>query len=423
MSMVPMEVVAEPGAPVIVVKRAGPGPDAAQLAHEAEVLDAVRGPGVVELLGFDADDDGAELRMAWAGHHTLATIGRIPVLAAADLVATVAETVARLHDLRVGHTRLTADHVVLGPDQRPLLCGFGRACRGDLSALDSDVVALGDLLALLLGHGDAPPVLVPERRALRRGSEPERPALLTLADRASAEGLGGRPSAATFAEAIRTLVTGAQPDPRRPRLPNRRALRRLAPLVGGALGAVLVLAIARELIGDRVPTRAPDEASQETAPIGARDERGATPPGRPTTTRSESPASTAPPVPPVAPVACPTEPAPSADVDGDGCADRYTVTGSHVIVDGRTYEVGRTDDLVAVADWDCDGRATPALVRPRTGEVFVFARWADPTDPLTVPASTVVHGATGIRAARGGRCPQLVVTRQDGEPVLVKGRP
>lgn len=87
MSMVPMEVVAEPGAPVIVVKRAGPGPDAAQLAHEAEVLDAVRGPGVVELLGFDADDDGAELRMAWAGHHTLATIGRIPVLAAADLVA------------------------------------------------------------------------------------------------------------------------------------------------------------------------------------------------------------------------------------------------------------------------------------------------------------------------------------------------
>jgi hypothetical protein len=111
-------------------------------------------------------------------------------------------------------------------------------------------------------------------------------------------------------------------------------------------------------------------------------------------------------------------------VDGDGCADRYTVTGSHVIVNGRTYEVGRTDDLVAVADWDCDGRATPALVRPSTGEVFVFARWADPTDPLTVSASTVVHGATGIRAAaRGGPCPRLVVTRQDGKPVVVQSRP
>ena len=415
--------VAEPGSAVTVVKRAGPGPDATRLAHEAEVLDAVRGPGVVELLGFDADDEGAELRVAWAGHHTLATIGRVPVLAAADLVATVAETVARLHDLRVAHTRVTADHVVLGPDQQPLLCGFSRACRGDPSALDSDVVALGDLLALLLGHGDAPPVLVPDRRPRRRGTEPERLALLTLADRASAEGLGGRPSAATFAEAIRTLVSGTQPDPRRPRLRNRRDIRRIAPLVGGALGALLVFFIAREIIGDRVPTQAPDAAPRETAPIGARDTHGSPPPPRPTTTSSEPPASTAAPAPPVGPVTCPAAPAPSADVDGDGCVDRYTVSGSHVTVDGRTYEVGRTDDLVAVADWDCDGDATPALVRPRTGEVFVFAGWADPTDPLTVPASTVVDGATGIRAAGGGPCPRLVVTRQDGKPVVVEGRP
>ena len=53
----------------------------------------------------------------------------------------------------------------------------------------------------------------------------------------------------------------------------------------------------------------------------------------------------------------------------------------------------------------------------------MFAGWADPTDPLTVPASTVVDGATGIRAAGGGPCPQLVVTRQDGKPAVVEVPP
>ena len=83
---------------VVVVKRATDGPDAERLAHEAEVLDAVRGPGAVELLGFEADDAGAELRTAWAGHHTLATLGPLPTTAAARLVAEVADTVARVHD-------------------------------------------------------------------------------------------------------------------------------------------------------------------------------------------------------------------------------------------------------------------------------------------------------------------------------------
>src|SRR5690348_13436257 len=136
---------------LVVVKRARTGPDAERLAHEAEVLDTVRGPGAVVLLDFEADDDGAELRTAWAGHHTVATLGPLPTTAAARLVAEVADTVARIHELRIAHNRVTSEHIVLGAGERPVLCGFGRASRGDPLAMDADVVALGDLLTSLLG--------------------------------------------------------------------------------------------------------------------------------------------------------------------------------------------------------------------------------------------------------------------------------
>ena len=86
-----------------------------------------------------------------------------------------------------------------------------------------------------------------------------------------------------------------------------------------------------------------------------------------------------------------------------------------------TYDVGEAGDLVAVADWDCDGQATPAVVRPSTGEVFVFPRWAAASDALTVPATQVVAGASGVRPSGfGTACPQLEVVRNDGTAVVVE---
>ena len=58
-------------------------------------------------------------------------------------------------------------------------------------------------------------------------------------------------------------------------------------------------------------------------------------------------------------------------------------TGSATTVDheGRRYAVGDPGDLVAVGDWRCDGRPTPALYRPRTGSLFVFDDLARPWWP------------------------------------------
>lgn len=76
---------------------------------------------------------------------------------------------------------------------------------------------------------------------------------------------------------------------------------------------------------------------------------------------------------------CPPTAGPlQADVDGDGCPSTVSWKGTVAEVEGRRFELGRPGDALVVGDWDCDGTATPALYRPSTGEVFLFARWADP---------------------------------------------
>jgi hypothetical protein len=392
-----------------VVKRADANHPAARLAHEAEVLDAVRGPGVVELVGFDADDGRTELRTAWAGHHTMATIGTLPVASAAHLMTAVADIVVRLHELQIAHTRLTPDHVVLTADGQPVLCGFGRASRGDPRSMESDVVALGELLTSLLGAGSfglGEPM--PERRIGGRRAEPERAALLTLADRACAEGLGARLSAATFAEALRGIVPPTASVTAR----EDGGLRRVASVAAALAGIVLVLVGVRQLLARQPQADAASDLPSVPVSSSASTSTPASfEPSEPPTsaTTTEPTTSTAP---PDTRPSCPAVSRPAADVDGDGCPEPYSVVGAHLVLAGVTYELGRPGDLTAVGDWDCDGRATPALVRPSTGEVFVFDSWARADRAVTVRAATVVPDATGIRASRPGtRCPHLVVTR------------
>jgi hypothetical protein len=108
------------------------------------------------------------------------------------------------------------------------------------------------------------------------------------------------------------------------------------------------------------------------------------------------------------------------DVDGDGCPEEVTLDGRTATLGSVTVLLGEEGDLVALGDWDCDGIATPALLRPATGEVFVFPRWSI-DEPLEVTATTVVPDASAV-AAGSGDCPQLVVETPDGErTVAVEG--
>src|SRR4029450_12436128 len=73
---------------------------------------------------------------------------------------------------------------------------------------------------------------------------------------------------------------------------------------------------------------------------------------------------------------CPVVAAPAADVDGDGCPEALVVDGGGVSAGAARWTLGEPGDVIAVGDWDCDGRAAPALLRPATGDVFVFPGWA-----------------------------------------------
>jgi hypothetical protein len=46
-----------------------------------------------------------------------------------------------------------------------------------------------------------------------------------------------------------------------------------------------------------------------------------------------------------------------------------------------------------VGDWDCDAVATPAVLRPGTGELWRYPRWAGPDEEVTAILTTTVPGA------------------------------
>ena len=95
------------------------------------------------------------------------------------------------------------------------------------------------------------------------------------------------------------------------------------------------------------------------------------------------------------------------------------VVGTRIRVGAATFEAGRDGDRVVVDDWDCDGLPTPAVVRPDTGEVFVFDRWDGGGDPLTITPVTVVAGATDIAPGPGRGCTGAVVRRTAGTPAVL----
>jgi hypothetical protein len=84
------------------------------------------------------------------------------------------------------------------------------------------------------------------------------------------------------------------------------------------------------------------------------------------------------------------------------------------------YRVGSPGDLLAVGDWDCDGTATPAVVRPADGSVWSFADWAPAGSPVTAePVGWAASPATVAVAAGPDGCDRLAVTTTAGRTVLI----
>lgn len=215
--------------PAGVVKRASTAEERRALGREAEVLVAVAHPGVVRLLEV-ASDPPEQLILERASGGTLAEAFLRPVTGTAGWAAALATTVADLHDLGWVHGSLSADHVVLDGQGRPLLCSFGRARRlaglpgpqaEDL--LGADVDALARLIVERLPPG--------ADRRLRR-------ALISGARRSSSRFALGRRQPLTARRIARIVATRVGEVPQPPPAPEHPAAlataRRLAPRIGAA---------------------------------------------------------------------------------------------------------------------------------------------------------------------------------------------
>lgn len=406
---------------VVVVKTASGG-DAPRLRAAGERLLAAAHPGVVEVLSSNGSDDWWELRLVHGGR-PLDTVGLLPPDRVAAIAAAAAAILADLHASGIVHGRIDASHVLLGSHGGPVLCGFGDGPPTGATTAD-DVAALGALIVTLLGT-EAELEPIPEHRWRRRraGATWIRRTLLLLADQAAADPPSRRPSARRLAAAI----SEAHPDALAPLVSEAIDDATASEQAPGSLAPVDPLEALRATAGispppPRFPALACALAGVIVLGAGglrlARSEAprpGAEPVAASTTVAPSSAVSDRDLLPTTATVASPPAPCvPAPGASGAaGCAP-VTIDGTTVVVGERRYEVGEPGDLVVAGDWDCDGEATPAVLRPSTGEVFAFASWAVAGE-VVVHAVDQVAGASRlvVEAGRDG-CATLVVERVDG---------
>ncbi len=134
--------------------------------------------------------------------------------------------------------------------------------------------------------------------------------------------------------------------------------------------------------GPSQPTVMPPSAGPSTTP-GT--------PGTPAT-GATVPAPSGPP-----PACTPTAP-PSADVDGDGCAETVTLAAGIVRAGSARFSLGADVVAVTVGDWWCTGHATMAALSG-DGSVSVFSAWPAMNGDLEGTVAGVVPGATGLGVA------------------------
>jgi hypothetical protein len=390
-----------------------------ELVREAAMLTVARHPGVVGLLALTDGSDGLELITAWVGTRSLTDAHPLAPAEGAGVVGALAATVADLHRHGIVHGAIDPSHVLLDDRGRPVLCSFAHAALINVTGPtdgprpSDDVAALGELLAEIVGSPDDPD-LVPARRFARRQEHHLHRSVLTIADHARAHDRTSRPSAAALAAALAELAPVASlpadragapplvsPSPGPPyadppgdgldaALDRLRATtaplnvhRRRWPFVAGLI-AVALLAVALLAVGvvsGGTPSRA---ETGDLAPAQAATSAALT-----TRIPATTPSST-------------LTPAPVVEL-------------AH-----QRYEVGVPGDQASVAPWRCDGQPRVVLLRPATGELFLFDTAPQPDGDTVASPFTTVDGATGLAPVdQGDPCPPLVVLRADRSAVPI----
>ena len=390
----------------VAVKRATQHDRRERLRHEAAMLERARHPGVVELVDLDDGDEATTLSTAWLGGGSLAAAEMAP-RKLAGVGAMLAMTIADLHDRAIVHRRITSDHVLLDGLGRVVLVGFGDASAspGECETAD-DVAATGAALEAKLPTDLAAIAKVRTSPAERQVIERLRAVLARARDPEPSRRPSARALSGLLIEIAGEPVTGgpirlprptsadnaasAAPHPLAPAYAAARAaLSQLRPRVATRARAILLALAATLIVGFGARAALAGGTPREQASSDVTSAAILAP-----HTVATTATTTAPRVWPTS-VSCPqlAVAGDRRDVDGDGCPEAVAIDGAQVVVDGARYDVGAPGDAVAVADWDCDGSDTPAVVRPSTGDVFVFDAWATAEAPMPARLLDRVPGA------------------------------
>lgn len=421
---------------LIAVKQV-PAEHARDIEREAETLQRLAHPGVVRFVDLiETPDRGRALHTEFVSSDTWATRPITHPAERAAAVAALAEVIADLHDMGFAHGQINPSHVLHGDGDRPVLCGFRLATEATSENRRSDLVALADLCHEP-AHEQGP--LVEKLSALADAARAGRFDVRELARRLVL--IPKRRS--TAPETVRAAVEGTGPPHRgRPR-------RRLPALVAAGL-CVSAAVIAAGVWGLGQRASAPVTITGGTGSPGADHEAQAVTSG-PADSVTSTPAAMAAladlsgaavsgpnPIPSPSPMipgalvhglaAGWSPPAGNPDPDLSTAASGPLLRPAPIGLEaapsgepaslqpgavlehgGSRYGIGRSGDFVETGDWNCDGRPTPAIIRPSTGHIVLFDGWPAPGQTISMPVRWEVDTATGAETVTDGPCDLLRV--------------
>jgi hypothetical protein len=373
----------------------------------------------------------------------------------AGVVVALATTVADLHDIGIAHRGLVADAVTVADDGRVVLDGFASAIRLDGSpaswprhpAARDDDAAVGEVLAKSLERCAPAEIVAPWEDATRWRFGRKRHRL----------GVGPAATmrrwaawAATGTVLSRRLAAGLATDIPNARLPAAR--RPLTPwpesceVHPGGAGATDAIGGEPELGVDgwgREPDLGVDRWGHHHPPRGDHATAGSctatvsavsvcTEP-RPHLAGAAGSATRPPRWPrpfAAAVIAAVTASGIAAAVvghqrtvptlsggpncvagtKGSSCA---TYDAGVLAAGAERFAVGQPGDIAALGRWDC-AQATLALLRPATGEAWIFGRWPAGDEGVAADPLGRVPDAVRLAVRSKGSCDTVVAVRRDG---------
>jgi tRNA A-37 threonylcarbamoyl transferase component Bud32 len=355
-------------------KQAATPADRERLRSEAGVLMAVAHPGVVRLIAAEGEPpDELIFGLVEGGDFGALEIEDQEVLAGVG--AAIATTLADIHDLGVVHGSIGPAHVLIDPDGRPVLCGFGSARRASSSEqltdlAEADTAALASMLLSRLPSTADARVRATLRGVVRRRGRSRQ---------VDARGLAR--------ELIRRVPGARLPGPDRPpgessdgeptdQLDLRRlpvTARRWIPRATIACVAAVAIAIALLIL-------------------------------RPTGSDRTSRAHVA---------RCPPVDLSCRPVDAP--------SGVIATSEGRFRVSAPPRSIVVMGRWDCQGEAFPAVAETSTGSVWLFDSWPGPGRSRAARLVTRVREVSGLAVIpTPAGCDLLRIIRTGEEPLIIR---